>query len=306
MSNNKTLCVFLCIIILALTILGCTPKSDYDILKKDYDTLKANLTSAQREYDTLQSQMTSLQKEYAAAKATLEAEVARQSATISTANSNIAALTKNMAAVQSKLDTTLNTELKFSYVFKYQTWQFKWDIAIPLKEYLYYTEKTRISDSSKYTAMITDNHADSLIGILVQKIKDASLNYNLKKTDTVDMVGAFVQSLIYGNQDIATPYNDRPLYPIETLFEQGGDCEDTSILAAALLQRLEYNQVFFVFSQPKHVALGVDIPAPLYVIGWEYQAKRYVYLETTGDNYLSGTAPSVYTTLQPEIIAISK
>jgi hypothetical protein len=292
MLKNKALLVFLCTIMLSVIVCGC--KSN-----KDYDTLQANLTSAQREYEFLKSQMDTLQKEYDTNKATLEAKVASQSAAISEAKTNNANL-------QSKLDTTLNTEVKFSYVFKYQTWQLTWDISIPIREYLYYKEKSRGNDSSKYTAMITDNHADSLINVLVQKIKDTSLDHNLKKTDTVDLVGAFVQSLVYGNQDIGTPYDDHPLYPIETLFKQGGDCEDTSILAAALLQRLEYSQVFFIFSQPKHVALGVDIPMAAYTNGWEYQAKRYIYLETTGDNYPVGVAPNVYTTLQPEIYPIGK
>jgi hypothetical protein len=306
MLKSKALLVFLCITVLSATFFGCTPNSDYDALKKDYDTVKkdydalqANLTTAQREYDLLKSQITTLQKDYDATKATLEAKIASQAATIAEAqNANV--------TLQSKLDATLNTEFKFTYRFKYQTWQFNWDIAIPLREYLYYQAKSRITGSSKYTAMVTDSHADSLINILVQKIKDASLNYNLKKTETIDLVGAFVQSLVYASQDIATPYDDRPLYPIETLFEQGGDCEDTSILAASLLQRLEYDQVFFIFSQPKHVALGIDVPASLYVTGWEYLAKRYIYLETTGDNYTVGTAPTVYTTLQPEILPISK
>jgi hypothetical protein len=299
MSKNKAILIFFCIAVLSVTVLGCTSN-------KDYKTLQDNLTSAQREYDLLQSQMTSLQKEYNTTKATLEAEVARQSAAIVEAKNTNATLTTNIADLQSKLDTTLNTEVKLSYSFKYQTWQLAWDISITMREYLYYKEKSRGTDSSKYTAMVTDNHADSLINILVKKIKDASLNYNLKKTDTVDLVGTFVQSLVHGNQNIATPYDDRPLYPIETLFEQGGDCEDTSILAAALLQRLEYNQVFFVFTQPKHVALGVDIPMAPYVNGWEYQAKRYIYLETTGDNYAVGVAPTVYTTLQPEIYLVGK
>jgi hypothetical protein len=304
--NNKVLLVFLCITVLSVTFFGCTSKSNFDNLKKDYDTVKndydalqANLTTAQREYNLLQSNMTSLQKEYDTTKATLEAKVASQSAVITEAqNTNV--------TLQSKLDTTLNTEIKFTYRFKYQMWQFNWDISIPLREYLYYKAKSRISDSSKYTSMVTDSHADSLINILVQNIKDAVLTYDLKKTDTVDLVGAFVQSLIYASQDTASPYDNRPLYPIETLFEQGGDCEDTSILAATLLQKLEYNQVFFVFSQPKHVALGIDNPASPYVNGWEYQAKRYIYLETTGDNYIVGAAPSVYTTLQPEILPIVK
>jgi len=57
-------------------------KKDYDALKKDYDVATANLTSAQREYATLQTQLAALQKESDTTKATLQAQIDSQTATI--------------------------------------------------------------------------------------------------------------------------------------------------------------------------------------------------------------------------------
>jgi hypothetical protein len=298
--------VFLAVIILATTAAGCASKKDvaalqkdYDMLKTNYDTAANNLASAQREYATLQASKDALQKDSDATKASLQTQISSQSA-------SIASLQGTNASLQSNLTAATNTQIRVYYSFKYQTTTFNWDLSIPLSEFLYYKDKTRATDNSKYSAMVSDSHGDAILNVLVQKVKDASLANNLKKTDTVDLVGAFIQSLQHSNQDTATPYDDHALYPIETLFQQGGDCEDNSILAAALLQRLEYNQVFFVFSQPKHIALGIDVPTSLYTNGWEYQAKKYTYLETTGHNYPLGSAPAVYTTLQPEIIVIVK
>jgi hypothetical protein len=298
MSGKKILLVFLCIIVLSATLTGCTSKKDYDALKKDYDVATANLTSAQREYATLQTQLAALQKESDTTKATLQAQIDSQTATIAQ-GSNAA------ASLQSQLNTVLATQVKFVYTFKYGTQQLSWNLSIPMSEYLYYKNKARTTGSSAYTAMVMDNHGDSLLNVLVQKIKDYTLANNLKKTDTVDLVGAFVQSLQNSNQDPGTPYDDRALYPVETLFEQGGDSEDCSILTAAMLQRLEYSVVLFVFDNPQHVAVGIDVPAPGKQ-SWEYQSVKYVYLETTGHGWVLGNCPLVYSTLQPTIVPLSK
>src|SRR4030042_3399580 len=105
MSKNKVLLLFVTIIVLSVSLVGCVSQKGYDTLEKENETLQANLTSAQREYEFLQSQMTSLQKEWEVAKAALEAETARQSTVISEAQRDIAEL-------QVKLATALNTEKK--------------------------------------------------------------------------------------------------------------------------------------------------------------------------------------------------
>ncbi len=298
MSRKKVFLVFLCMILLSVTLAGCTSKKDYDALKKDYDVAQANLTSAQREYDTLQGQMTTLQKNFDTTKASMQAQIDSQAATIAQGGNAAVSL-------QNQLNTVLSTQVKFVYSFKYQNQQLSWNLSIPMSEYLYYKNKARTTGSTGYTAMINDTHGDVLINVLIQKIKDYTLANNLKKTDTIELVGAFIQSLQNSNQDPGTPYDDRALYPIETLFEQGGDSEDCSILTAALLKRLEYNEVLFVFENPQHVAVGIDVPAPGKQ-SWEYQAVKYVYLETTGKGWALGNCPIVYSSMQPTIISIGK
>lgn len=299
MLKNKILSLFIMLVVLCVITAGCVSKSKYETLMQDYETSQTDLTSAQHDYEFLQAQMTASQKEWETAKAALETESTSKSATISK-------LQQDIARLQVELDTALNTEIKQAWSFSFQNKTFTWELSIPLKTYLYYKDKARITDTSKYTEMVTDNYADSLLDKLVKEINDAVLQYNYNKTDTINLVGAFVQSLIFANNDVTTPYDDYPRYPIETLFDQSADCEDTSILTAALLYRLEYSQVIFVFAQPKHVGIGVYVPATVGLDGWEYQAKRYIYLETTGDTWTLGHAPTVYQTLQPTIYAVGK
>ena len=320
MPGKKILYIFLCITLLSATLIGCTSKSNYDTLQQEYNTLKqenstlnqgnstlqTNLASAQHDYDLLKSQFTSAQADWETSRNTYEAALVNAKNTNNNLTQNITTLNQNVAELQKEVDTAENTEFSLSYSFSYQYYDFVWNLRIPVKEYLYYSEKPRITDTSKYTTMVTDTHADYLLNVLVNKIKDAALSYDLKPTDTVNFVGAFIQSLVNADKNTATPYDDYPRYPIETLFNQGGDCEDTSILAAALLQRLAFKEVVFVFDNPKHAALGIDVTIPLGANEWEYQATKYFYLETVGNDWTLGHCPAVYLPLQPKIYLIGK
>jgi len=59
--------------------------------------------------------------------------------------------------------------------------------------------------------------------------------------ETIDFVGSFVQQLPYTSDRVTTPYDEYPRFPLETLYEKGGDCEDTAILAATILKEMGYD-----------------------------------------------------------------
>jgi hypothetical protein len=92
---------------------------------------------------------------------------------------------------------------------------------------------------------------------------------------------------------------------VETLFDQGGDSEDTSILAAALLERLEFDLVLLVFENPEHMALGVYLPG-FYGYSWEYRGKNYLHLETVAEGGVLGNCPYIYQGVLPTIIMLGE
>lgn len=306
MLKKLSFLVLVTMITLSMSLTGCVSQGEYDTLQKDYETSQSNLTSAQREYELLESQLATLKKEWEESKASLEAEIASQSATISDAQNTNTTLLADIEELQTQLDTALDTKIIQTYAFNYYGRDFVWELSISLRTYLHYKELPRIDDTSKYTTMVTDSYANDLINVIVDEIEEAILRFNYNKADVVNLVGTFVQSLVHANDETDTPYDDYPRYPIETLFDEGVDCEDTSILAAAILERLDYDQVFFVFSQPKHVALGVYALSVINLDGWEYEAKRYIYLETTGELWTLGHMPSTYNGLQPAIYPIGE
>jgi hypothetical protein len=116
--------------------------------------------------------------------------------------------------------------------------------------------------------------------------------------DAVMLVQAFVESL----QN--TPgLDDRPKYPVETLLDRGGDSEDTSILAAALLNDLGYDSVILGF--PGHTAVGVKGTGDLAGRYYNYRGADYYYLETAIPGYDFGTVPEEYRNVSATVYPMS-
>jgi hypothetical protein len=82
-----------------------------------------------------------------------------------------------------------------------------------------------------------------------------------------------------------------PRYPLETLWDGVGDCEDSSILAAAILDATGYDTVLLQFGN--HMAVGVaETKSDEFSgDGYIYNEKKYYYLETTGAGYEVGVLP---------------
>lgn len=105
---------------------------------------------------------------------------------------------------------------------------------------------------------------------------------------------AFVQQTICYTDDLSPQTGkliEYPKYPLETLVEKKGDCEDQAILAAALLAALNYQVALLIL--PVHVALGVagfeDKPGSRVI--HPASGIRYLYAETTAPNWLPGEVP---------------
>ena len=78
------------------------------------------------------------------------------------------------------------------------------------------------------------------------------------------------------------------------LSDRGGDCEDTSILVAALLDRMGYDVALLLLEDASHMAIGVSIPGT-HGAYYEYDSTKYFYLETTGEDWRIGQIPASIT-----------
>lgn len=102
---------------------------------------------------------------------------------------------------------------------------------------------------------------------------------------------SFVQQCVGYEYDwIGRPGEDEwPKYPIESLSERKGDCEDLAILAAAILKRLGFD-VALLF-MPEHVAIGLAVApgAAGHVVVVDGDA--YLYGEATSTGWRFGDLP---------------
>ena len=186
---------------------------------------------------------------------------------------------------------SLSTEI----IEKEYTWFYKdnqWTISLAIPESIYDFYKTSERPPGEdYSPYVTHPYDDNYIKSIVEKINVISIQSSLTELEKVNLVICFVQSLPYTYDDVSTPFDDYPRYPLETLVDGGGDCEDTSILTAAILREMEYNVVLLLY--PSHMACAVNIES---VFGSYYliDEEKYYYLETTGEGWELGEIPDEF------------
>ena len=102
----------------------------------------------------------------------------------------------------------------------------------------------------------------------------------------------FVQSLPYAYDSDSKGEDEYMRYPVETLVDGCGDCEDKVALLVALLYEMDVDFVLLVL--PEHMAVGVhcdEIDLPRYLL---FQGKKYYFMETTMPNWGIGDIPENY------------
>lgn len=192
----------------------------------------------------------------------------------------------------SNSDDSLITR-NYEWTFKGKQWS--WRFQISKSTYLEFRNRERITDRSDWAAYATDPQNTEYLSSLVKLFRTEAAQANLSERGTIDLVIAFVQSIPYVTDIDSTGIDDFPKYPLETLAEYGGDCEDTSFLMASMLQSLGYGVILLHY--PDHVAVAVkgsDLPGTYY----EYKGNRYYFLETTGENNAIGEIWGDYNTAE--------
>ena len=108
-------------------------------------------------------------------------------------------------------------------------------------------------------------------------------------------------TLPYTHDDVTTGYDEFRRYAIETLIDGGGDCEDTTILVAAILRGLG-EKTALIFT-PGHIALGVS--GNFTGSSVTYNGTKYYYCETTGTGWTVGTLPPSSSTTVTNVIPLA-
>ena len=164
-----------------------------------------------------------------------------------------------------------------------------WNVLIPITEYYYATVNdiprygggayARVQDYVTYDSRVIVHMAENLT-VFTQGMSDLA---------RAEFVLKFVQSIPYVEDKVSKGQRDYWKFPVETLWEKNGDCEDHAVLLAALLKALGYDVVLhhvYVYQGSKlvsgHVAVGVVVEG-----GSGYSTiidgKEYFYCEGTAE-----------------------
>ncbi|MDO8716581.1 MAG: hypothetical protein Q7J73_07230 [Dehalococcoidales bacterium] len=191
-------------------------------------------------------------------------------------------------AIGEMIESTENVSRNYTWNYR---GKWTWEMHMPVSLYDYYRNLPR-PRTNNYSVYVTHPLDDVYIDTLVEKMKNAAQRAHYTELQTVEFAAAFVQSLPYTLDSVTSPYDEYPRYPAETLVDNGGDCEDTSILLASILDRMGYKVV--LLNPLNHMAVGVKISGNISGSSWEYKGDNYYYIETTGLNWRIGQLPDRY------------
>ncbi|MCL4297165.1 MAG: hypothetical protein KJ077_15620 [Anaerolineae bacterium] len=173
--------------------------------------------------------------------------------------------------------------------------RFFMELPINKQRYIQYQQRPRELNPHEFDTYVTLSIPE--IEALVAQLRQLAQAQHYSAYDQLCNTLAFVQQTICFTEDLSPLTGqliEYPKYPLETLVEKKGDCEDQSILAAALLAALDYQVALLIL--PVHVALGVagfdDKPGSRVI--HPATGVRYLYAETTAPNWLPGEVPSQF------------
>lgn len=157
------------------------------------------------------------------------------------------------------------------------------ELVLPDLEFLYdYQSNLDRLDTSDYAAYEFDHFDNHLINMLTNRLQS---EYNPSKdVAAINFIASFVQNIQYVEDSTECDY---PRYPIETLVDRQGDCEDKAILTAAILNSVGYN--VSLIQLPKHVAVGIHLDED--AVSDEYFVDEYYFLETSSTGWFVGKVP---------------
>lgn len=165
-------------------------------------------------------------------------------------------------------------------------------MQIPKSLYDYYVGLPR-PPTPNYSVYVTHPWDDTVVEHLISTIEEVGQEEGFSDFETAEFAATFVQSLPYTADSVTTPYDEYPRYPVETLVDYGGDCEDTAILLASLIRSMGYGTILIVFPG-NHCAVGVLGGGSIYGTYFECDGRNYFYIETTDAGWGIGDIPEEY------------
>ncbi|MDO9540422.1 MAG: hypothetical protein Q7J09_10550 [Methanocalculus sp.] len=204
------------------------------------------------------------------------------------------------------------------YRWYYKNAYYTWTIHVPADRYNYFVNLPR--DKPGPADYVMSDRGRSELHQIMEQFISLSAKHNLKNDEQRDFVIAFVQSLPNNRWGSIRNYDDYPKYPLQTLYDGGGDSQDTSILLTSLLRLFGYqasildlkshyavllpqtqddkinNRIYVYQNDDGRVMKGNYINENDQILDFspddkEIQKRSYTYIESNMPGYPPGTIP---------------
>ncbi len=130
-----------------------------------------------------------------------------------------------------------------------------------------------------YRSFIDDESLQPLYDAILTEMRKVKSKLSLDSDSYAELIITYAQSMPYSTNMARS----EPKFPIETVYEGHGDCDDKSLLAAALLSIEGYDVALMLFDAEEHMALGIKLPPEKAYLS--YEGTGYAYVETTLGHY---------------------
>lgn len=147
-----------------------------------------------------------------------------------------------------------------------------------------------------YFSFMLSEHDRSVMSAIAHEFESNSSS----EYEKINLALSFVQSLPYAYDSDSKEESEYVRYPIETLVDGCGDCEDKVALLASILHEMEVDFILLIL--PEHMAIGVhcEVLEPNnYLL---FRNKKYYFMETTTPNWKIGQIPEDYYSAEMEAI----
>ncbi len=120
----------------------------------------------------------------------------------------------------------------------------------------------------------------------------AKMTEGMSDKDIVNFILCFTQYIEYQSDEVYMGVGEYWKYPLETLFDQGGDCEDTSILYCAIASAMGYDSTLLLFYGHMMAAVAAEGCSGDGVTFTADNVSMY-FCETTAAGYDVGECPDI-------------
>jgi len=186
-----------------------------------------------------------------------------------------------------------------NYLWKFNNKNYNISLEIPIEKYEYYlnldvNRSPQQIGTKTMASYVTKN--DKIIIKLSEKLINIIEDQNFNNIEASNFILRFIQENIQYNLDNETKgCIEYWRFPIETLVEKRGDCEDSSVLFSSIMESLEYDTILLFYlleNDIGHLAVGVNINLDFSGDYIEYKNLKYYFCETTSYGFNLGEMPS--------------